>query len=238
MHCRDSLGVALALLLLAASVASAAPPLDFNRDIRPILSENCFYCHGQDSNKREADLRLDLRDAALESEAFTPHDAAASELVKRINSDDPDLLMPPPKSNRRLSPDQKKLLERWINEGAAYTQHWAFVAPRRPPLPEVQRTEWVRTPIDRFVLAKLEEEGLTPSPVADRATLIRRLSIDLIGLPPSVEDVDAFINDRDPAAYEKLVDRLLASPNYGERMALPWLDAARNGFGAIGWSAP
>lgn len=234
MHRRASLGVALALLPLVASAASAEPPLDFNRDIRPILAENCFYCHGQDSNKRQAELRLDLREAALKSEAFVPRDAAASELVKRINSGDPDQLMPPPKSNRRLSLDQKKLLERWINEGAAYSQHWAYVAPRRPPLPEVRRTEWVRTPIDRFVLAKLEEVGLTPSPEADRATLIRRLSIDLIGLPPSIEDVDAFIHDRDPAAYEKLVDRLLASPNYGERMALPWLDAARfadsNGF--------
>lgn len=234
MHCRDSIGVALAILLLVASAVSAAPPLDFSRDIRPILAENCFYCHGQDSNKRQADLRLDLREAALKSEAFVPHDAAASELVKRINSADPDQLMPPPKSNRRLTLDQKKLLERWINEGAAYAQHWAFVAPRRPPLPDVQRTDWVRTSIDRFVLAKLEEEGLTPSPEADRATLIRRLSIDLIGLPPSIAEVDAFINDRDPAAYEKLVDRFFASPNYGERMALPWLDAARfadsNGF--------
>jgi len=227
------LTAALVLLLSTASPAPAAP-LDFNRDIRPILAENCFYCHGQDSNKRQADLRLDVRDAALESEAFVPHDAAASQLVKRIHSTDPDQQMPPPNSNRHLSPEQKKLLEQWISEGAAYAQHWAYVAPVRPALPEVKRAEWVRNAIDPFVLAKLEAEGLAPSPEADRATLIRRLSIDLLGLPPTPAEVDAFVADNDPAAYEKLVERLFASPHYGERMALPWLDAARfadsNGF--------
>jgi hypothetical protein len=227
------LTAALVLLLSTASPAPAAP-LDFNRDIRPILAENCFYCHGQDSNKRQADLRLDVRDAALESEAFVPHDAAASQLVKRIHSTDPDQQMPPPNSNRHLSPEQKKLLEQWISEGAAYAQHWAYVAPVRPALPEVKRAEWVRNAIDPFVLAKLEAEGLAPSPEADRATLIRRLSIDLLGLPPTPAEVDAFGADNDPAAYEKLVERLFASPHYGERMALPWLDAARfadsNGF--------
>jgi hypothetical protein len=227
------LTAALVLLLSTASPAPAAP-LDFNRDIRPILAENCFYCHGQDSNKRQADLRLDVRDAALESEAFVPHDAAASQLVKRIHSTDPDQQMPPPNSNRHLSPEQKKLLEQWISEGAAYAQHWAYVAPVRPALPEVKRAEWVRNAIDPFVLAKLEAEGLAPSPEADRATLIRRLSIDLLGLPPTPAEVDAFVADNDPAAYEKLVERLFASSHYGERMALPWLDAARfadsNGF--------
>jgi hypothetical protein len=227
------LTAALVLLLSTASSVPAAP-LDFNRDIRPILAENCFYCHGQDSNKRQADLRLDVRDAALESAAFVPHDAAASQLVKRIHSADPDQQMPPPNSNRHLSPEQKKLLEQWISEGAAYAQHWAYVAPVRPALPEVKRAEWVRNAIDPFVLAKLEAEGLAPSPEADRATLIRRLSIDLLGLPPTPVEVDAFVADNDPAAYEKLVERLFASPHYGERMALPWLDAARfadsNGF--------
>ncbi len=142
--------------------------------------------------------------------------------------------MPPPKSNRRLSAEQKKLLERWITEGAVYAPHWAYVTPQRPAEPSVQRAGWVRNPIDRFVLAKLEAEGLAPSPEADRATLIKRLSIDLVGLPPTPEEVDAFVADCDPEAYDKLVDRLLASRHYGERMALGWLDAARyadsNGF--------
>ena len=208
--------------------------VDFNRDIRPILSENCFYCHGQDSSKRKADLRLDQRAAALEAGAIVPKDPAASELVKRIQSSDPSTRMPPPKSNRRLSAEQKKVLEQWIREGAPYAKHWAFVAPQRPPLPTVKRADWVRTPIDAFVMAALEREGLAPSPEADRPTLIRRLSIDLTGLPPTPKDVDAFVADTDPKAYENLVDRLLASKHYGERMALPWLDAARyadsNGF--------
>jgi Protein of unknown function (DUF1549)/Protein of unknown function (DUF1553)/Planctomycete cytochrome C len=238
----DSLRFPIAFILLCclapASHESRAraqsPALDYNRDIRPILSENCFYCHGQDANKRKADLRLDVRDVAIEVGAIVPKDPAQSALVSRVNSNDPDEQMPPPKSNRRLSPEQKKRLEQWIAEGATYAPHWAFVAPERPVVPAVRFPNWVRNPIDRFVLAKLEAEGMSPSPEADRPTLIKRLSIDLIGLPPTPEDVDAFVSDRDPNAYENLVDRLLASPQYGERMALPWLDAARyadsNGF--------
>jgi len=215
--------------------AQATPPaLDFNRDIRPVLAENCFYCHGQDANKRQAELRLDVRDDAIEAGAIVPNDTHSSELIERINSDDSHKLMPPPKSNRRLSAEQKKLLERWITEGAVYLSHWAYVTPKRPAEPAVRRADWVRNPIDRFVLAKLEAEGLAPSPEADRATLIKRLSIDLVGLPPTPEEVDAFVADTDPQAYDKLVDRLLASRHYGERMALGWLDAARyadsNGF--------
>ena len=211
-----------------------SPALDFNRDIRPILAENCFYCHGQDANKRQAELRLDIRDVAIEAGAIVPKDPRASELISRINATNPQELMPPPKSNRRLTSEQKKRLERWIEEGANYATHWAFVAPRRPAEPAVKDARWVRNSIDRFVLAKLEAEGMSPSPEADRATLIKRLSIDLTGLPPTLEEVDAFVADTDPNAYEMLVNRLLASPHYGERMALPWLDAARyadsNGF--------
>jgi hypothetical protein len=223
--------VGLSLPTCSAHAASAR--LDFNRDIRPILAENCFYCHGQDANKRQADLRLDIREVAIEAGAIVPNDPGASELVARINSSDPKELMPPPKS-KRLSPEQKQQLERWIAEGANYAPHWAFVAPKRQAEPIVQERDWVKNPIDRFVLARLEAEGMAHSAEADRTTLIKRLSIDLAGLPPSPEEVDAFVADTDPAAYEHLVDRLLASPRYGERMALPWLDAARyadsNGF--------
>jgi hypothetical protein len=220
---------------LSVALAAEAPqPLEFNRDIRPILSENCFYCHGQDGQKREADLRLDDRQAAIDSGAIVPGDPGASTILERIHSTDPDVLMPPPDSNRRLSEDQKKLLDRWIKEGADYEQHWAFTPPKRPAAPEVKQADWVRNDVDRFVLAKIEAAGLVPSPEADRATLIRRLHADLVGLPPTPEEVDAFVANPDPQAYEKLVDRLLASPHYGERMALPWLDAARyadsNGF--------
>ncbi len=220
---------------LSVALAVEAPqPLEFNRDIRPILSENCFYCHGQDGQKREADLRLDDRQAAIDSGAIVPGDPGASTILERIHSTDPDVLMPPPDSNRRLSEDQKKLLDRWIKEGADYEQHWAFTPPKRSAAPEVKQADWVRNDVDRFVLAKIEAAGLAPSPEADRATLIRRLHADLVGLPPTPEEVDAFVADPDPQAYEKLVDRLLASPHYGERMALPWLDAARyadsNGF--------
>jgi cytochrome c553 len=224
-----------ALVVWAGRVAAAdQPPIDFNRDIRPILAENCFYCHGQDGQKRQADLRLDEREAAVKAGAIVPGDAGASGLLERVRSSDPDVLMPPPSSNRRLSEEQKRLLERWIAEGAGYTPHWAFTPPVRPAVPAASRQDWPRNDIDRFVLARLDRAGLAPSPEADRPTLIRRLHADLVGLPPTPEEVDAFVADTDPQAYEKLVDRLLASPHYGERMALPWLDAARyadsNGF--------
>ena len=221
-------------LAWAMALLPAAPPVDFNRDIRPILSENCFYCHGQDANKRKGDLRLDVRQDAVKAGALVPHDKAKSLVSQRTRSKNPDELMPPPGSNRRLTDAQKDLLDRWISEGATYATHWAFVAPKRPPVPAVRDRGWVRNPIDAFVLARLEGAGLKPSPEADRATLIKRLCVDLTGLPPTPAEVRAFVADPSPEAYSKLVDRLLASPHYGERMALSWLDAARyadsNGF--------
>jgi hypothetical protein len=228
--------ILFSLVMLTSAQADDLPSaaVDFNRDIRPILSENCFYCHGQDAAKRQADLRLDVREDAVASAAVVPGVPGASTLLERIHSSDADVVMPPPDSNRQLSENQKRLLERWIAEGAAYQDHWAFIAPDRPALPDIRQSDWPRTPIDQFILARLEAEGITPSPEADRGTLIRRLTLDLLGLPPTPAEVDAFVADDDPAAYEKLVDRLLASPHYGERMALPWLDAARyadsNGF--------
>ncbi len=234
MSCFFSMHLLLLGSLQATEAGPADEPLDFNRDIRPILSENCFYCHGQDGNKREGDLRLDVRQEAIDRGAIVPDKPDESELLKRIHSDDPDTVMPPPKSNRRLSDQQKAMLKRWIAGGALYANHWAYQTPERPGLPTVKDAAWVRNPIDHFVLSQLEARQLKPSPEADRATLIKRLHADLVGLPPTPEAVDAFVNDTDPEAYEKLVDRLLDSPAYGERMALPWLDAARyadsNGF--------
>jgi Protein of unknown function (DUF1553)/Protein of unknown function (DUF1549)/Planctomycete cytochrome C len=216
------------------SLADEPQQIDFNRDIRPILSENCFYCHGQDANKREAGLRLDHRQAALESGVIDLEQPAQSELLKRIVESDPDLLMPPPKSNRKLTEQQKELLQRWVKQGAEYSAHWAFVAPVRSDPPLVDQGDWAGNAIDRFVLDQLKRHNLPPSPPADPATLIKRLYADLVGLPPTPEEVNSFISDSDPQAYDKLVDRLLQSPHYGERMALPWLDAARyadsNGF--------
>ena len=225
-------------LFIFVSHASFLPllagELEFNRDIRPILSENCFYCHGQDANKRQADLRLDVCAEAMDGGAIEPGDAEGSELISRILSDDPDTLMPPPDSNRQLSATEKDLLRRWISDGASFQDHWAFVTPIRPSPPPVESGEWIRGEIDRFILAKLEAAKLAPSLEADRVTLIRRLHADLLGLPPTPEEVDAFVNDSDPLAYERLVDRLLDSKHYGERLAMPWLDAARyadsNGF--------
>jgi hypothetical protein len=237
---------ATCLSLACSQPAAADRPVDFNRDIRPILAENCFACHGQDGNKREAGLRLDDRAAAVEMQAILPDDPGASSILERIRSSDEDVIMPPPDSNRRLNDEQKALLERWVAEGAAYDPHWAFVPPVRPAPPTVNDAGWCRGDLDRFVLAKLEAAGLHPSPEADQAALVRRLHADLVGLPPTPEEVDAFVANTDPNAYEQLVDRLLASPHYGERMALDWLDAARyadsngmaipgNGSGGIGW---
>ena len=218
------------LAALLAALPAFGAKVDYNEDVRPILSENCFYCHGPDGNKRKAKLRLDVREAALEKKAFVPGDAEASELIKRLVSSDSDEVMPPPDSHRTLTAAQKEILKRWIAEGAEYKQHWAYVTPVRPALP----ANGEKHPVDAFVAEKLAQAGLTLSPEAPKATLLRRVSLDLTGLPPSPEETAAFLADQRPDAYEKQVDRLMASPHYGERMALPWLDASRyadsNGF--------
>jgi len=220
-----------AWVLASAILGAADTPISYTREIRPILSENCFYCHGQDPNQRKADIRFDTLQGQKESGTITPGKPSESPLIDRIHSGDATKLMPPPKSNRKLTADQKTLLERWIAEGARFEDHWAFVPPVRPPVPEVPG---ITHPVDRFLAAAQKVKGIQPNPEADRRTLIRRLSLDLTGLPPTPTEVDTFANDPDPKAYDKLVDRLMASPHYGERQALPWLDAARyadsNGF--------
>jgi hypothetical protein len=215
-----------AFLDLAMSTR-AAGPLEYNRDVRPILAENCFACHGPDSAARKADLRLDRREAAIESGAITPGDPAASELIARINSSNTKEVMPPRSLHKTLSGKQKDTLRRWIQAGAEYQLHWSLIAPGRPTRPPVKDEGWIRNPIDRFILAKLEEQGLHHAPEADRRVLARRVSLDLTGLPPCPADVDAFVSDTSSDAYDRLVDRLLESPSWGEHRARYWLDAAR-----------
>lgn len=202
-------------------------PIEFNRDIRSILSENCFACHGPDKSHRKADLRLDIREAALEKEAIVPGKPEESELIARVFSDAADEVMPPPEAHKTLTPEQKDMLRRWVEAGAEYQPHWAYVTPHRPEVPTAKQAGWVRDPIDAFILGTLESKGIAPSAEADRRTLLRRLSLDLTGLPPTPEAVQAFVDDTDPKAYERQVDRLLDSPHYGERMAVPWLDLVR-----------
>jgi hypothetical protein len=206
---------------------AGAPALEYNRDIRPILNDTCFACHGPDSASRKADLRLDQSNAAVESGAIAPGDPDSSTLVERIFSDDPELVMPPPSTKKVLTPAQKETLKRWITDGAKYQPHWSFIKPERSATPQVKQQPWVRNPIDAFVLAKLESLGLTPAPEADKPTLVRRLSLDLTGLPPSPEMVAAFVADTSPDAYEKLVDQLMATPQWGEHRGRYWLDVAR-----------
>jgi hypothetical protein len=238
-------GVALAVPLLlwraACPDAGAADPaprpqaIDFSRDIRPILSDNCFACHGPDNNKRKAKLRLDTRDGAtamLQSgagRAVVPGKPEESVLLDRVTATEPGSRMPPQKSGKHLTARQIDLLRQWIAEGAKWPAHWAFVPPQRPPLPQVTDSAWPRNPIDYFILARLEAEGLKPSPEADRTTLLRRVTLDLTGLPPTLAEVDAFLADSSPDAYEKVVNRLLESPRYGEHLGRIWLDAARYG---------
>ncbi len=221
----------MSLMALAARAGAACaadrPGLQYNRDIRPILSENCFPCHGPDSAARKADLRLDRREVAIEAGAITPGDTEGSELIARINAQDPKELMPPPATTKKLTQQQRDLLRRWIAEGAHYQLHWSLIPPKRPELPAVQDSAWVRNPIDYFVLAKLEQNGLHPAPEADRRTLARRLSLDLTGLPPDPADVELFVDDSQSEAYEKLVTRFLDSSRWGEHRARYWLDAAR-----------
>ena len=206
--------------------------IDFNREIRPLLVEHCYPCHGPDLEKRKGGLRLDRPEGATlklssGARAVVPGDPSASRLLQVISSTDPDEHMPPASTGKQLSPSQTESLRRWIQEGAEWKGHWSHQTPENPELPAVQTQGWVRNGIDAFILARLEKEGLKPSPEADRRTLLRRVSLDLTGLPPTVDEVDAFLADNSDAAYEKLVDRLLSSQAYGERMAVPWLDLAR-----------
>jgi mono/diheme cytochrome c family protein len=212
--------------VVTATAADPAKPVDFSREIKPILSDRCYACHGPDASKRKAKLRLDTRDDALKL-AIVPGKADASPLIARITTTDPHAQMPPPESKKpRLTPEQVATFKRWINDGAKFDEHWAYTKPVKPAVPAV---DGVRSPhpIDAFVRFGLKAAGISPVAEADRVTLIRRLSFDLTGLPPTAADVDAFVNDRSPDAYAKLVDRLLASPHLGERMAIFWLDLVR-----------
>ncbi len=219
------------VLVLAIAAATDAAGVNFDRDIRPILSDNCYACHGPDSSSRKGGLRLDEREAAILRRdgraAIVPGDPDKSEMIARIISDEPEELMPPPKTGKRLTAGQIGLLKQWIADKAPYSAHWSFTPPVRPVVPVARNSAWARNPIDLFILSRLERDGLGPSPQASKETLIRRLTLDLTGLPPTPAEIDAFLADASPDAYERLVDRLLASPRYGERMALDWLDAAR-----------
>ncbi|HLN31122.1 MAG TPA: DUF1553 domain-containing protein [Gemmataceae bacterium] len=220
--------LAIVAATAAAGKSQAEPsntPLHFSRDVLPIFAENCFQCHGPDEKARKAKLRLDTHEGILK--VLVPGKSASSELVRRIFAQAGDGGMPPPKANRKLTAGQKETLRRWIDQGATWGKHWAYEAPVRPNLPAVKRTGWTRNPIDFFALAQLEKEGLAPSQQARKETLIRRVTLDLTGLPPTVREIEAFLADHSPNAFEKLVDRLLDSPRFGERMALDWLDDAR-----------
>ena len=197
--------------------------VSFSQDVRPILSDHCFACHGPDAETREADLRLDSLESAAENDAIVPGDLDASEVYARVTSDDEDVVMPPPGFNKPLTIEQRDVLRRWIASGAEYESHWAFQAPVRPDVPSSDGTH----PIDAFIQAKLEDTGLTPSPLADRRTIVRRVTLDLTGLPPTPAEIDAFINDDSEDAYERLIDRLFGRVTYGEHMARYWLDLAR-----------
>jgi hypothetical protein len=226
------LGIALLLGAIpvhgpVAEAADDVPALEYNADIRPILADTCFNCHGPDSASRKADLRLDERQAAIDMGAILPGDAESSEMIRRILSDDPSEVMPPPELKKELTAEQKEKLVRWVNEGAEYQLHWAFLPPQQPELPSVKNEPWIRNPIDRFVLSKLEKNGMEPAPEADRRTLARRASLDLTGLPPDPAWVAEFLADNEPGAYERYVDRLLESVHWGEHRARYWLDYAR-----------
>ena len=231
---RPSVRLALLFLILpplAGIAFSQSSKVDFQRQIRPLLSDTCFQCHGPDPQVRMAGLRLDLREDFFEARTsgvpVVPGDPDSSLVFRRITAEDPVRRMPPAYSQKTLNEDQVDLIRRWIEEGAVWRQHWAFIPPGRPEPPQVEDTSWPRQDLDRFVLKRLEAEGLDPSPPAQRSRLLRRVTLDLTGLPPTVDELDAFLNDPSPGAYEKAVDRLLASPRYGERMAAAWLDLAR-----------
>jgi hypothetical protein len=216
-----------AVMCLSSASLSADDALEYNRDIRPILAENCFACHGPDSAARKAGLRIDRREDALAAGVIAADDLAGSELLRRIESDSEDEVMPPPASHKQLTPEQKSILRRWVEAGAEYQPHWSLLPPVRPEIPTVSNPAWVRNPIDAFVLARLDQAGLTPAPEADRRTLARRLSLDLTGLPPEPELVERFVADTAADAYERLVDELLSMQGWGEHRGRHWLDYAR-----------
>jgi hypothetical protein len=223
----------LGLWTVSSEAASKGSNVDFNRDIRPILSDNCFHCHGPDEKTRKAKLRLDTKDGILKDlggyQAVKPGDVKGSEVWKRITTKKDDDVMPPPETHKTLKSEQVALIKKWIEAGAPFAGHWAFQAPQKAELPPVKNAKWPQNGIDNFIAAKLAEHKLTPSAEADKETLIRRVTFDLIGLPPTPKEVDEFLADKSPNAYEKLVDRLQASPRYGEHMARYWLDVARYG---------
>jgi Protein of unknown function (DUF1549)/Protein of unknown function (DUF1553)/Planctomycete cytochrome C len=229
--------LAFGAILALASPASGVEPassgtMDFSRDIRPILSNNCFACHGPDPAARKAKLRVDVADGVFKAsasgaKAVVPGNLDESELYQRLITTDADEHMPPAKSGKVLKPEEVARIKTWIEQGAVIKRHWSFIPPTRSALPAVADHSWIKSPIDTFVLARLEKEGLKPSPMADKTTLIRRLTLDLVGLPPTAEEADAFLADESAEAYEKVVDRLLKSPHYGERWGRLWLDAAR-----------
>ena len=223
--------IPISLICLSSAAWVCAGELDFGRDVQPILSDRCYACHGQDAEAREAGLRLDRREAALaggdSGPAIVPGDSKASRLFERIHSSDPDELMPPEKVNKPLTETEKSFLSQWIEEGAEYSEHWSFEQIKPQPLPAVKEEKWVSNPIDRFVLARLESADLSPAPEADRATFLRRVTLDLTGLPPTPGEMAEFRDGLSPEAYEKVVDRLLSGSDYAERMASIWLDNAR-----------
>ena len=214
---------AFVALVCCIPVRMDASSVEFNRDIRPILSDKCFTCHGPDAATKNVPFRLDSETAAK----VALEGGDASKLVRRITASNTALRMPPAYSGLKLTDREIDALRTWVTEGAKWEKHWSFIPPRRRPLPQVQDRNWPRNPIDSFILARLESEGLKPSAEADKETLLRRVTLDLTGLPPTPSDTDAFLRDTSPKAYEKVVDRLLASTRYGERMAERWLDAAR-----------
>jgi len=231
---RFALLVGLAATTSSQAGEPAPRPVDFNREIRPILSNSCFLCHGPDAKNRKGvgkPLRLDLEEGAIADlggyAAIIRGKPEESEIITRITSMESTEVMPPPAHGKRLAPRDVELITRWIEEGAPYAKHWAYVKPVRPELPEVREQAWPRNPVDRFLLARLESEGLTHAPEADRNVLIRRVALDLTGLPPTLEEVDRFVRDTQPDAFERLVDRLLATPAYGEHWGRIWLDLAR-----------
>ncbi len=218
---------------VAAAYASLPEEIDFNRDVKRILSDKCFACHGPDAKKQKADLRLDIPEASYTKvtesglKAIKPGNLRRSEVIHRILSNDPEYKMPTPESHLTLTEQEKAIIIKWIEQGAEYKPHWAFVAPKKQTAPAVSNKAWVKNPIDQFILADQEQRSLKPAAEADRETLIRRLSFDIRGISPTVAEVDRFIRDKDPSAYERLVERMLSSKHYGERMAAYWLDVAR-----------